>query len=220
MESAETDGRVASYSPGKRELLRLLKERPGISLADIARALEVSKVAALRHLARLESDGLVGRSYLRAGVGRPRAHFELTEASRGLFPQAYSKLSVCALHFIEERLGRAAVVELLQQRAHEVADENRARVDAPTLVQRVEALARVREEGGYMAAVAGRRRSSVELREHNCPILAVASAFPEACEVERRMFEGLLRARVTTSHRVVAGDPVCRFLVRPKGATS
>ena len=40
--------------------------------------------------------------------------------------------------------------------------------------------------------------------------------FPEACEVERRMFESMLKAKVTTSHRVVAGDPVCRFLIRPR----
>jgi len=67
-----------------------------------------------------------------------------------------------------------------------------------------------------MAEVAGRRRGSVELREHNCPIIALARQYPEACETERRMFESLLRARVDVSHRVVAGDPVCRFLIRER----
>jgi len=50
--------------------------------------------------------------------------------------------------------------------------------------------------------------------EHNCPIMAVAETYPEACRVEREMFQKLLGADVETSHRVVAGDPVCRFLIR------
>ncbi len=67
-----------------------------------------------------------------------------------------------------------------------------------------------------MAEVGPRRRGSIEMLEHNCPILAVAERFPEACETERRMFESLLAARVDVAHRVVAGDPVCRFLVRER----
>jgi len=69
-----------------------------------------------------------------------------------------------------------------------------------------------------MAEVGARRARSVEMLEHNCPILAIAEQFPEACEVERKMFESVLSARVETSHRVVAGDAVCRFVVRPAGA--
>src|SRR5438445_338110 len=57
----------------------------------------------------------------------------------------------------------------------------------------------------------------VEMLEHNCPIMAVAEAFPEACSVEREMFQNLIHADVETSHRVVAGDPVCRFLIRRRG---
>jgi len=56
----------------------------------------------------------------------------------------------------------------------------------------------------------------VEMFEHNCPIMAVAETYPEACRVEREMFQNLLGADVETSHRVVAGDPVCRFLVRDR----
>ena len=67
-----------------------------------------------------------------------------------------------------------------------------------------------------MAEHAGRQRGTIAMVEHNCPILAIAERFPEACESERRMFESLLRARIEVSHRVVAGDPVCRFLVRER----
>lgn len=206
------------FSTPKQETLRLLKESPDLSLAAVARGLGISKVAALRHLAALEGRGLVERSYAAEGVGRPRAHFRLSPRSSRLFPEAYTHMSLCALAYIEDRLGHDAVVEMLQQRAHEVEVAGGPRLAAGELRARVEALARLRTEGGYMAEVGPERRRSVEMLEHNCPILAIAARYPEACEVERSLFERLLRARVDVAHRVVAGDPVCRFVVRPGGA--
>jgi len=204
------------FSSAKRELLLLLKQRPDLSLAEIAARRHISKVAALRHLTQLEDQGLVERSYARESVGRPSVHFRLSRRSAGLFPQAYTQMSLTALDYIERRLGRDAVVGMLQERSQEVATQYRTRLNSPELRARVDELARIRAEGGYMAEVGGRHGETVEMREHNCPILAIAGRFPEACEVERRMFESMLKAKVSTSHRVVAGDPVCRFLVRPR----
>ena len=207
---------AAGFSSAKRELLLLLKQRPDLSLSQIAALRRISKVAALHHLSSLEEQGLVERSYERKSVGRPAVHFRLSERSAGIFPQSYAQMSLVAIDYIERHLGRAAVVGMLQERSHELADQNRPRLAAPVLRDRVEALAKIRSEGGYMAEVGGTRGAVVELREHNCPIVAIAGRYPEACEVERRMFESMLKASVSTSHRVVAGDPVCRFLIRAR----
>ena len=207
---------TTGYSSPKRGILLLLKRRPDTSLEEVAHELKISKVAALGHLTRLEADGLVERSYRAGQVGRPRVQFRLSSGASALFPHGYTEMSLCALEFIERRLGRPAVAELLAQRAADVADKSRARVSSGPLPQRVEELARLRTESGYMAELAGRQRGTIAMVEHNCPILAIAERFPEACESERRMFESLLRARIEVSHRVVAGDPVCRFLVRER----
>jgi DeoR family transcriptional regulator, suf operon transcriptional repressor len=204
-----------TYSSAKQGLLRFLKRSPDASLAEVARGLGISKVAVLAHVRQLESDGLVARAYRAGKVGRPSVVFRLTDAASPLFPQNYVEMSRCALEFIEERLGRDAVRELLARRAADVSERNRGRFAPGPLAERVRTLARLRTEGGYMAEVGPRRRGTVELLEHNCPILALAERYPEACETERAMFASLLGARVDVSHRVVAGDPVCRFLVRP-----
>lgn len=204
------------FSTQKREILLRLKHDSSSTLKEIAAALGISKVAALRHLAALESDGLVEREYRAGRVGRPHAEFRLSRRSSQLFPQAYTQMSLSALGFIQQRLGRDAVVSMLQQRSHEVAVEIRPRFQQADLPARVTELARVRDEGGYMAEVGRRKPGVTEMLEHNCPILAIAERYPEACDVERRMFESLLRANVEVAHRVVAGDPVCRFLIRPK----
>jgi len=210
---------TVGYSSPKRGILMLLKRRPDASLAEVAEEIGISKVAALGHLEKLEADGLVARSYRAGKIGRPRVLFRLAPGALVLYPQGYSEMSLCALEFIERKLGRPAVAELLAQRSHEVADRNRSRLDRGTLPERVEELARIRTEGGYMAELGPRRRGTVEMVEHNCPILAIASRFPEACATEQRMFESMLRANVEVSHRVVAGDPVCRFLMRERKST-
>ncbi len=205
-----------AYSTAKRGLLLLLKRSPDASLAEVARALGISKVAVLAHVRQLEADGLVARAYRAGKVGRPTVVFRLTDAATPLFPQNYVEMSRCALEFIEDRLGRPAVRELLARRAAEVAERNRARVGSGRLPERVAALAKVRTEGGYMAEVGRRHGATVEMLEHNCPILALAQQYPEACETERAMFASLLGANVEVSHRVVAGDAVCRFLARER----
>ncbi len=212
-----TDGAEApvGYSSPKRGILRTLKLRPDSSLEELARGLGISKVAVLGHVQQLEHEGLIERSYRAGHVGRPRVQFRLTPRAHPLFPQNYSEVSLAALDFIQRRMGPNAVQELLTERAHEVADRARARMGAPELTARVQELAHIRTEGGYMAEVGTRRKGSIEMLEHNCPILALAGRFPVACETERRMFASLLRANVDVSHRVVAGDPVCRFMIRP-----
>jgi predicted ArsR family transcriptional regulator len=206
---------VPGYASAKRRILQLLKERPGASLQEISAALGISKAATLGHLPVLESDGLVVRSYQAGKVGRPRVTFRLTDRATALFPQGYTEMSLSALDFIERRMGRDGVAQLLQERAHELEDRHRTRLRRPDLGDRVEELVRIRTEGGYMAETGGRARGSFEIREHNCPILAIAGRFPEACETERRMFETLLSAKVDVQHRMAGGDSVCRFLVRP-----
>jgi len=214
------DGRplAPAYSSAKQALLLFLKRHPGASLAEIADGLGISKAGVLGHLPPLESDGLVERAYRPGGVGRPRAVFRLTRRATELFPQGYREMTLAALEFVAQRLGDRGVAEFLQQRAHEIADKHRARLADGPLSRRVEELARIRTDGGYMAEVGGRSRGAHELLEHNCPILALAGRFPVACETERRMFEEMLRARVDVRHRVVAGDAVCRFLIREPGA--
>jgi DeoR family transcriptional regulator, suf operon transcriptional repressor len=217
MSASSPDDALAGNTP-RRRVLDTLKIRPDSSLEDVAKELGVSKPAALRHLAALEAGGLVSRTTPSAGVGRPPARFRLTSETARLFPEAYTQMSTSALAFIERELGRPAVVRLLQERSAEVGDTAEPRLRDRALPERIAELARIREEGGYMAEVGTRRRQSTELLEHNCPILAIASKFPEACEVERQLFERMLKANVTSEHRMAAGHPVCRFLIRPSRA--
>ncbi len=201
------------FSATKRQILLALKRGGPVSLADLSSQLGISKMAVLKHIQVLEAKGLVGRSYRAGGRGRPRAYFELTHGATKLFPEAYAHLTLCALRFIEAKMGREAVVQLLRQRTQEVLDASQRRFDGD-FATRIQALVALREEGGYMAERGRIGRNQAEVLEHNCPILAIAEDYGEACQAEVDLFQRLLHADVEASHRVVAGDPVCRFLIR------
>ena len=213
----ESGALEAGFSATKKRVLLLLKRGGSASLADLAGTLQISKMATLKHMNALEAKGLVDRFFPPGGRGRPRVYFRLTTRARSLFPEAYAHMTETALRFIEKKLGRKSVEDLLKQRAQELYDRHRSELQDGTLRSRVEKLARIRDEGGYMAELASARKNTFELLEHNCPVYAVADKYWEACAVERDLFQKLLHADVETSHRVVEGDAVCRFLIRPRG---
>src|SRR5213076_288851 len=123
-------GLETGFSSSKKQILLTLKRQGAASL-------RISKMATLKHLTVLEGKGLVERSFRAAGRGRPRAFFALSRGSTGLFPEAYTHMTLCALRFIEEKIGREAVERLLKQRAQEVLDANRNRVPDGSLKERV-----------------------------------------------------------------------------------
>ncbi|HEY7587912.1 MAG TPA: metalloregulator ArsR/SmtB family transcription factor [Thermoplasmata archaeon] len=207
----------AGFSSTKKEILVALKRDKRVSLSDLSRTLGISKMAVLKHMTVLESKGFVERSFQASGRGRPSVYFQLTSSAVRLFPEAYAHMTLYALRFIENQLGRESVVRLLEQRAQEVYGANGGRFQDKDFRGKVEELVRLRDEAGYMAEQARVGRTSAEVLEHNCPIMAVAEVYGEACGVEQELFEKLLRADVDVSHRVVAGDPVCRFLIRKRG---
>jgi DeoR family transcriptional regulator, suf operon transcriptional repressor len=204
----------------KKTLLTLLKRTPGASLKEIAAKLGVSRAGALKHLTKLEGEGLVAREYRAAKMGRPQVCFRLTATAQRIFPAAYTQAALSAMGFIERLQGRAAVVKMLEERAAELRERHTPRLAGKDLPGRVRELSQIRDEEGYMSELKRPRRTGTELLEHNCPILAIAEKYGEACDVERRLFRDLLGTDVAVSHRVVAGDPVCRFLIKPKAPTN
>ncbi len=204
------------FSSTKREILLSLKRNGESDLGRLAETLSLSKMAVYRHVKDLEQRGLVERFDIRSGVGRPKLGLRLAPEASTLFPKAYSALTVNAMEFIEEELGREAVERALRRRQHAVLPDYERKVGTGSLKERVEALAQVRDEEGYMAESRGTPGPGYELLEFNCPILAVAERYGEACTVERELFERVLNADVETTHRVVAGNQVCRFLIRPR----
>lgn len=204
------------FASTKREVLLLLKREGQLDLEALAKKLCVTKMAVHKHAKDLEARGLIERVPVRRPRGRPRLALRLAPSASNLFPKAYAGLTCSALAFIEDKLGRGAVEEALRRRQGQVLRDYKERVEGGTLSERVHALASLRDKDGYMAEAHDGGKGRFEILEYNCPVLAVAEQYWEACDVERELFRKVLHAKVETTHRVVAGSNVCRFLVTAK----
>ena len=203
-------------------ILKLLKIRGETTLSDLAKITQISKMGVLKHLAKLEQEGLIERNSIHVGdLGRPEHAYKLTSRAGELFPKAYTDIALCALAFIEQREGRAGVGKMLGMRQTELFERYNKLIESqPSLKERVSTLSKLRDSEGYMARSRSLGKSSFEILEHNCPILALASKYGEACSTEVDLFSMLLKADVDASHRAAVGDPVCRFIIKPKKVNS
>ena len=206
-----------TFGPTKREILLTLKREGQSDLQTLAERFHISKMAVHKHVQELEDQGLVQRVTLRGAKGRPRHGLMLAPKASSLFPKAYAGVTCAALAYIEEKLGRKAVEEALRRRQSETLPNYKQQVKAETLAGRVHQLAQIRDQEGYIAEDKKTGASKFEILEHNCPIIAIAEHYWEACTVENEMFRKVLDANVETTHRVVDGANVCRFLITPKG---
>jgi len=205
------------FGSTKREILLVLKREGQSDLQGLAKHLHISKMAVHKHIQEMEDQGLIQRVTLRGAKGRPRHGLQLAPKSSSLFPKAYAGVPCAALAYIEEKLGRKAVEEALRRRQSETLPGYKEQVNAETLADRVHQLAQLRDREGYIAEDKKAGSSKFEILEHNCPIIAIAENYWEASTVENEMFRKVLDANVETTHRVVDGANVCRFLITPKG---
>ena len=208
---------ASTFGVTKREILLILKREGQSDLQTLADHFHISKMAVHKHIQELEDQGMVQRVTLRGAKGRPRHGLQLAPKASSLFPKAYAGVTCAALAYIEEKLGRKAVEEALRRRQTETIPGYKERVNAETLAARVHQLAQLRDQDGYIAEDKKTGPSRFEILEHNCPIIAIAENYWEACTVENELFRRVLDANVETTHRVVDGANVCRFLITPKG---
>lgn len=175
-------------------------------------------MAVHKHLAQLQKRGLVEGVEIREGVGRPKMQYSLTSRSKTIFPKSYGALAVCALDFIEKKMGKEGVEKVLQERQVELFNKYFERLKNLNFDQKVKELAKIRDEEGYIAESkkSGRKNGQYTLLEYNCPILDIAQNHWEACSTETELFEKLLGAKIETTHRAAKGDMVCKFLIKEK----
>jgi DeoR family suf operon transcriptional repressor len=194
-------------------LLVQLKRAQPLTAKELASRLGVSLNGVRHHLKELEAEGLVRYELSHKGVGAPAFAYRLSTAGEALFPRRYQETLTGLLDQIVEREGREGAVRLLEAHLSALAGRLKADFEPLTPEQRLEAVARVRSEQGYMAeAVAG--EASGVLTERNCAIQAVAERFPEICAAEARFLSEVLGTEVERREHILSGCAACEYHVR------
>ncbi len=203
----------------RRGLIERLKQDGAQDAGALAKSLGVSAMAVRQHLYALDGEGLVTFEEEARPVGRPAKLWRLTAAADRFFPDGHAELTLNLLAALRQTFGETGMEKLLAARTAEQIAAYRGRVN-PTgpLKSRLEALARIRTEEGYMAAVesdGGKGRDGFLLVENHCPICAAARTCQGLCASELEVFRRVLGPDVTVerSDHILAGARRCAYRV-------
>jgi predicted ArsR family transcriptional regulator len=209
----------ADLSPARRRVVELLKRRSGRTAGELAHDLGLTVAAVRLHLQALAEQGLaVATTLAPKGRGRPGTTWALTSLADGLFPDRHADLTVSLLRSLRDALGDEGIQRVIDSREAEQVTAYRRRVGAGSLRKRVEALARIRTDEGYMAEVLPGGSGSYLLVENHCPICEAAASCQALCRSELDVFQTALGDDVTVEREkhLLSGDDRCVYRIAPR----
>ena len=205
----------------RRAIVKLLKTEGPLGSAQLAERLGLTAMAVRLHLYALQGEGLVAAEDRPVPVGRPSKLWRLTREADRHFPEAYAELSVALIDAMQDAFGAEGLGRVLESRcARQQSDYAKRIRRSDPLDKKLDELARVRTEEGYMAEVrADGEAGGFLLVENHCPICAAANACQGFCSTELDLFRTVLGPRVEVERveHIVSGDQRCAYRVTPSG---
>jgi predicted ArsR family transcriptional regulator len=214
MHSEQTSPKSAG---GRRAVLELLKREGPVATEALAARLGVTPMAVRQHLSGLEEDGLAIHEAPPTGRGRPAKLWRATAKADSQFADSHSALATELIQQMQKAFGDEGLDRLLELRTADQERAYRARMgEKASLGARLEALARIRSEEGYMAEVRGDPDGNGWLFvENHCPICAAARLCTGLCREELALFQRMLGGdvRVERVSHIIAGAGRCAYRV-------
>jgi iron-sulfur cluster biosynthesis transcriptional regulator SufR len=200
----------------RRTIINVLKRSGELDAGAIANQLGITAMAVRQHLYALQEEKLVTYREEARPMGRPAKLWYLTTAANRFFPEGYAELTLSLLQAVEATFGEAGLGKLLDVRTQQQkVSYQQQMADQESLKQRLQKLAELRTQEGYMAELHPQPDGSFLLVENHCPICAAATACTGLCAREQEMFQWVLGANVTierTEH-IISGARRCAYRV-------
>lgn len=199
----------------RNKILDLLKNDGPSDAGPLARELGITAMAVRQHLYELAAEGLVDSSDRPRGVGRPLKVWSLTGAADKFFPSGYADLTADLIGSMRQAFGEEGLEKIVATRLASQTAAYRARMaGCPTLRAKLDELAVLRSEEGYMAKVEEHDGTYMFLENH-CPICAAARICTSLCASELQLFQAALGPGVTVerSEHILAGARRCAYRI-------
>lgn len=200
----------------RARILEILKCEGPSEAAELARVVKVSAMAVRQHLYEMNEQSLVTFEEKSGRLGRPAKQWRLTAEADQYFPDAHQDLALNLVEGIRKTFGQEGIEKLLKVRAEGQIKEYKERVkNKGTLRGKLQELAEVRTEEGYMAAVCKVGESDFLLVENHCPICSAARSCTGLCQAELNVFQTVLgeNAVVERTEHILSGARRCAYRV-------
>lgn len=178
---------------------RLKRTRGGLSVGELAEALQMSYMGVKQHCLDLEKRGyldVVRRPKPSGSTGRPELVYRLTAKAQELFPKENNTTTLEVLRAAQTLYGPAAPEKLLFLTFQQKAEDYTRRVTGETFEQRVRSYVALRDEEGYMAELV-RDEGGTRIVEYHTLIFSLMEAYPALLHrLEQEMVSTVLKVAV------------------------
>ncbi len=192
------------------QFLVILQRLGSASISTLCDSAGVTATAIRQRLTRLQAQGLVQRTTIRAGRGRPHHTYELTDAGRRSLGDNYADLALLLweeLHKIEEPGVRERVTNRIRDA---LVRRYGADVRGAGLTERFGQLQAALAERGFPVEVEVRKSMPI-LRENHCPYHDLSQRDAGICELEQQVYEKVLGVPLTLTSCCRDGQSCCEF---------
>ena len=200
---------------GRRAVLYAVRGLGDATVDEVAEYLGITVSGARQHLTALSDDGLVEANELareQPARGRPRLTYHATELADAVFPKAYAALTNDLLGYLAEENSETIDRLFARRRDDRIAHARDRLVTKRSLGAKVDELARILDEDGYLATAERVGRDHFRLVEHNCAITSVARRYGQACTSEIDFIRAVLpETQVERTSHIIEGARHCAY---------
>ena len=202
----------------QQQILKLLLEnKAGLSIDEIAAALNISRNAVQQHFAVLERDGYIQAGVLNKTAGRPVRSFILTEAGINSFPKQYAWFSELILTDLKNEMGSEAFQRYMHKLGNNLSQSLLSRFKGKQTDERIEELLKIMDELGFKTKNTTESDSNERTIEAcNCIYHDLAQKHEEICEFDKTLMSSLLDQDIELVECMAKGGAVCRFKIISK----
>mgnify|MGYP000680384539 CR=1 FL=1 len=203
----------------QEQILHRLKTRGPQSVKILSNQLDMTTMGVRQHLAELEAKDLVTQTREEKQTrGRPVHLWRLTATGHQRFPDGHSQVTLELIDVIRQNLGEESLNTLIDSRSNKLGQyyEHELRAAGDDIQSRVQRLAEIRSEEGYMAEVRLLPDGWL-LIENHCPICVAAEKCQQFCRSELNSFQELFAgiASIERIDHLLAGARRCAYKLSP-----
>lgn len=196
----------------QRLILDHLKRQGPNTIPSLARDLGLSVETVRSHLRSLRGEGLVERAGRRSrGPGRPEDLYQVTPGAQGLFPDRHAEVLKDLVGFLEDGGREALIQRFFEERVEQRRAAAVVRLEGLEGIQRLEEVAVMLSEEGFMARVETQDGALPTLRLSHCPIKDLVEVSRAPCRAELSLVRDLLGGDLIRVAYIPSGDAACSY---------
>jgi len=208
---------IGSLMKTHHKIIELLKTQGPLTAKVLAQELNVTTMGVRQHMLALEESGEVMFKDEKAPRGRPTRFWSLTQKTNSHFADRHDELTVQLIDSVITVFGDDGLDKLITNREESSMRSYRlALADRYGVQEKLQTLAKIRSDEGYMATVE-QEGDFFWLLENHCPICAAATKCTNFCRSELQLFQSLLSdvAVISREEHIVEGARRCAYKVIP-----